>query len=60
MDTQTLTYLLDQAVGVAIAILLITRIERRLDTLIEEINTLSKEIEAFEEKGGLPHGEPSR
>lgn len=56
MDNQFLTYLLDQAVGVAIAFLLITRIERRLDTLIQEIDNLRKEIQAFEEKGGLQHG----
>ena len=35
MDKELLTYVLDQAVGVVIAVILLTRIERRLDTLIK-------------------------
>ena len=33
MDKELLTYVLDQAVGVVIAVILLTRIERRLDKL---------------------------
>lgn len=56
MDTQFLTYALDQAIGVGIAFLLITRIEHRLDLLIEEIEALKKELEAVEKMGGVQHG----
>ena len=37
MDKELLTYVLDQAVGVVIAVFLLTRIERRLDVLITSI-----------------------
>lgn len=47
MDTQFLTYLMDQAVGVVIAVLLLTRIEKRLDQLIQD-------LEAFIEKLNKP------
>ena len=47
MDKELLTYVLDQAVGVVIAVILLTRIERRLDTLITHIETfMAKQLAA--------------
>lgn len=45
MDKELLTYVLDQAVGVVIAVILLTRIERRLDTLITHIETIMAKLD---------------
>ena len=45
MDKELLTYVLDQAVGVGIAVILLTRIERRLDTLITHIETFMAKLD---------------
>ena len=37
MDAEMLAYVLDQAAGVVIALILPTRIEKRLDTLIKDL-----------------------
>ncbi|ALX89435.1 YvrJ family protein [Lacticaseibacillus paracasei] len=46
MDKELLTYVLDQAVGVVIAVFLLTRIERRLDILITSIEKFMTKLDA--------------
>ena len=46
MDKELLTYVLDQAVGVVIAVCLLTRIERRLDVLITSIEKFMTKLDA--------------
>ncbi|ARY90608.1 MULTISPECIES: YvrJ family protein [Lacticaseibacillus] len=50
MDKELLTYVLDQAVGVVIAVILLTRIERRLDTLITNMGTFMVKLEGKHER----------
>lgn len=46
MDKELLTYVLDQAVGVVIAVFLLTQIERRLDVLITSIEKFMTKLDA--------------
>ena len=46
MDKELLTYVLDQAVGVVIAVFLLARIERRLDVLITSIEKFMTKLDA--------------
>lgn len=46
MDKELLTYVLDQAVGVVIAVFLLTRTERRLDVLITSIEKFMTKLDA--------------
>ena len=46
MDKELLTYVLDHAVGVVIAVFLLTRIERRLDVLITSIEKFMTKLDA--------------
>ena len=46
MDKELLTYVLDQAVGVVIAVFLLTGIERRLDVLITSIEKFMTKLDA--------------
>ena len=46
MDKELLTYVLDQAVGVVIAVFLLTRIERRVGGLITRIEKIMTKLDA--------------
>ena len=50
MDKELLTYVLDQAVGVVIAVILLTRIEKRLDMLIANIEKFMAKLENKQER----------
>lgn len=46
MDTNILTYLMDQAAGVLIAVILIMRVETRLDQLVKSFEEFTRQMVA--------------
>ena len=59
MDQSILTYLMDQATGVIIAVILIFRVETKLDALIKSIENYTREVLVAikEEKGTKGDGD---
>lgn len=57
MDAELLQTILDQAIGAIFAVYLLLRIEKKLDTLIEETQKLVDTLAELVKNGGMPHGE---